>query len=372
MQKQHWQNIFRHIHLRPTQVILIGFAAAILIGGFLLSLPFSAADPTQPVPFQDAVFTSTTSVCVTGIITVDTGSSYSTLGHVIIMCLVQFGGLGFMTVATMLLMMLGRRITLRDRMVIQESLGGETGLRGLVRMVRRIILMTFTIEMAGALAFSLHFIPKYGWGRGIFISVFQSVSSFCNSGLDILGKWQPELAFTNLDTYVKNPLINITVMSLIVLGGLGFCVIEDLFRQRFNWRKLALHSKVVLTMTTALIIGGAIFFYLVETRNIPAESTFIKNGIAQTIGDPNLNTGQKIMASFFQSVTPRTCGYETVPQANLSQASKMMTIILMFIGASPASTGGGIKTTTAFVIMITILSVLRGSGGCLRLIPERG
>ena len=357
--QQHKKAFFKNFRLRPTQVIIIGFAAVILFGGFLLSLPFSAANPAQTVHFQDAVFTSTTAVCVTGLITVDTGSSYSTLGHIIIICLVQFGGLGFMTVATMLLMMLGRRITLRERLVIQESLG-ESGLRGLVRMVRRVVLMTFVIELAGAVAMSFRFIPKLGLGWGVFTSIFQSISSFCNAGLDIFGKYNPNLAFTSLDTYVTDPLINITVMSLIVLGGLGFCVIEDLLRQRFRFRKLALHSKVVISMTITMILGGALFFYLVETRNVQDVSTFAENGIAKTIGDPNLSTGQQIMASFFQSVTPRTCGYETVPQANLTPASKVMTVILMFIGASPASTGGGIKTTTAFIILITILSVLRG------------
>jgi len=324
----------------------------------LLSLPFSAVDPAHHVPFQDAVFTSATSVCATGLVTVDTGSSYSTCGHVIILLLVQFGGLGFMTVATMLLVLLGRRVTLKERLAIQESFG-EQGLRGLVRMVRSVVFTTLIIEALGAVVMAFRFIPMLGWGWGTFASVFHAVSAFCNAGLDLNGKWFPQLAFSGLDTFVTDPIINISVMVLIILGGLGFFVIADLFRQRFRWHKLSLHSKVVITMTAVLVIGGALFFFLVEGRNVPAVSTFAQTGVAQTIGDPNLTIGQKVMASLFQSVTASTCGFETIPQSNLGHASKMMTIILMFIGASPASTGGGIKTTTAFIILFAVIAALQ-------------
>ncbi len=331
--------------LSTTRIIALGFAAAILVGAFFLMLPVSSADGawTNPV---DALFTATTSICVTGLVTVTTAVHWSLFGQIVILILAQLGGLGVITAAMCVLILVGRRITLKDRMLIQETYNMDT-LSGLVRLVVRIVKGTFLLEGIGAVCYAAVFIPEFGFFPGLWKSIFNAVSAFCNAGMDVVGE-------TSLRAYAGNPVINVTTMVLIVLSGLGFMVwwnLIDSWKKRKEHKRgfaagLTLHTKLVLIMTAALVLGGALFFFLFEYRN-PA-----------TIGD--MGTGDKIMASFFQSVTTRTAGFETIPQAELTDGSTLLTMILMLIGGSPAGTAGGIKTTTVGILFLIILSTVRG------------
>ncbi len=331
--------------LSTTRIIALGFAAAILVGAFFLTLPVSSADGTWTNPV-DALFTATTSICVTGLVTVTTAVHWSLFGQIVILILAQLGGLGVITAAMCVLILVGKRITLKDRMLIQETYNMDT-LSGLVRLVVRIVRGTFLLEGIGALCYAAVFVPEYGLWPGLWKSVFNAVSAFCNAGMDVLGE-------TSLRAYAGNPLVNVTTMVLIVLSGLGFMVwwnLIDSWKKRKEHKRgfaagLTLHTKLVLIMTAALGFGGAPFFFLFEYRN-PA-----------TIG--NMGMGNKVMASFFQSVTTRTAGFETIPQAQLTDGSTLLTMILMLIGGSPAGTAGGIKTTTAGILILIILSTVRG------------
>ncbi len=331
--------------LSTTRIIALGFAAAIFVGAFFLMLPVSSAEGTWTNPI-DALFTATTSICVTGLVTVTTAVHWSLFGQIIILILAQLGGLGVITAAMCIFIVVGRKITLKDRMLIQETYNMDT-LSGLVKLVLRIVKGTFLLEGIGALFYAIVFIPEFGFLPGLWKAVFNAVSAFCNAGMDVLGE-------TSLRAYAQNPLVNITTMALIVLSGLGFMVWWDLID---SWKKrkekrrgfitgLKLHTKLVLIMTAALVLGGALFFFLFEYRN------------PGTIG--TMGTGDKVMAAFFQSVTTRTAGFETIPQAELTEGSTLLTMILMLIGGSPAGTAGGIKTTTVGILLLTILSTVRG------------
>lgn len=331
-----------------TRLIAGSFLLAILVGALLLMLPFSSAEGgfTHPV---DALFTATTSICVTGLVTVVTATHWSIAGKLIIMCLAQLGGLGIITAITMLLILLGRKITLKERMLISEAYNlGE--LKGMVFLVRRIVVGTLLVEMAGFLLYAIVFVPEYGLGNGLFCALFNSVSAFCNAGMDILGT-------ESLMPYVSNPLVNLTTMLLIVLGSLGFPVwwdILDSWRQGKKkelpvWKrfqKLKLHSKVVLFMTAFLILIPGVLFFLFEYHN------------PGTMG--KLSLAGKMQASLFQSITTRTAGFASVDQGQLTNASSLLTLILMFIGGSPAGTAGGMKTTTIAVLLCTVLCMARG------------
>ncbi|WP_243641229.1 TrkH family potassium uptake protein [Xylanivirga thermophila] len=323
--------------LSPTQVLAIGFASIILIGGILLSLPVASANG-QSIGFINSLFEATSAVCVTGLVVVDTGTDLSLFGQIVIITLIQIGGLGFMTAASLIFLALGKRITLRERLVMQEALN-QFNLEGLVRLTKNVIGVTFIIEGIGALLLSTRFIPLYGFKKGLYYSIFHAISAFCNAGFDLIGNYR------NLTGFVDDVVINMTVMGLIILGGLGFSVILDIWHHR-RFKKLSLHSKLAVFMTVMLILIGTAFFFIVEYNN------------PYTLADKPLPI--KILASLFQSVTPRTAGFNTIDQANLKDASKFMTILLMFIGASPASTGGGIKTVTASVIFFLTVSVVRG------------
>ena len=327
----------RTIRLLPTQVLVLGFASMIIMGALLLTLPV-ASSTGESIGFLNALFEATSAVCVTGLVVVDTGDDLSLFGQLVIITLIQMGGLGFMTMATMVFLLLGKRITLRERLVIQEALN-EFKLQGVVRLTRNIIGITFLIEGIGALILALRFVPMYGWGKGLYFSVFHAISAFCNAGFDLMGGYRSFTDFT--DDFI----VNFTIMGLIVCGGLGFSVLLDIYRNR-HFRKWSLHTKLVVCVTAALITMGALFFFIVEFNN-PA-----------TLGSQNWRG--KILGALFQSVTSRTAGFSTIDQASLTNASKFMTIILMFIGASPAGTGGGIKTTTASVILLAVLSVIKG------------
>lgn len=325
------------IRLKPGQILVIGFFAIILIGAILLSLPIATAS-REPIGFINAFFTATSAVCVTGLAVVDTGTFWSPFGKTVILILIQVGGLGFMTMATMAAFLMGRRITLRGRMVMQEELN-QLNISGIVRLTKYILMTTFGIELVGAILLSTRFIPIYGTAKGIAFSVFHSVSAFCNAGFDLIGNGQ------SLTPFVGDPMINFVIMTLILVGGIGFSVILDVAKNR-SYRKFSLHTKVVLYFSAVFLVAGFVLFLILEFNN-PA-----------TIG--NLPFGEKILASAFLTVTPRTAGFNTVDTASLTQASLFLTIILMFIGGSPGSTAGGIKTTTIGIVFLIVMMVIRG------------
>ena len=321
--------------LKPTQILASGFAFLIFVGGVLLSLP-TASKSGQSVGFLNALFTATSAVCVTGLVVADTYTQFSIFGQIVIMSLIQMGGLGIMTMATLVFLLLGKKITLRERLVMQEALNQLT-LSGLVKLTRRILLITITFEGVGAILLSIRFTQLYGLGRGLYYGLFHAVSAFNNAGFDLIG------GFRNLTPFVEDPIINIVIMSLIVFGGLGFSVIHDILSTR-DFKRLSLHSKVVITMTGVLLFSGFILFYLLEYSN------------PKTLG--LLSPLGKVLAAAFQSVTPRTAGFNTLSLTDLTMPSKYLTILLMFIGASPASTGGGIKTSTFASIIMMVYTVL--------------
>ena len=334
-------NIMRKkITMTPTQIIVIGFASMILAGTLLLNMPMASRNG-QPVGLINSLFTATSSVCVTGLVVVDTGTYWTAFGQVVILLLIQIGGLGFMTMSTLLSLLLGRRITLKERLLIQESLN-QFDLEGLVRLTKNIIIATIIIEFIGAIVFTIAFIPDYGLRKGIAFGVFHAVTSFCNAGFDLIG------GFRSFTPYVDNYIININTMILIIIGGLGFSVWMDIYEaiKERDMRNVTLHSKVVVSTTIILILSGALFIFIMELNN------------PDTI--KNISLSGKLLASFFQSVSPRTAGFNTLDMAVLTTPSKLMTIILMVIGGSPGSTAGGIKTATAAILFLTVISVIKG------------
>lgn len=330
------------ISLRPVQFIFLGFLAFILVGSFLLVIPWANSDGEWG-NYMTSLFTSTSAVCVTGLTTTDIATSFTVFGQIVILFLIQFGGLGFMTIATLLFMVIGKKITLKDRMALAEAYNQEE-LQGMVRLTRLIILCTFIIEISGALFLSFSFIPKFGWGRGIYYSIFHAISAFCNAGIDLMGVLSPGVGFA---PFLTDVICNLGIIFLIILGGLGFTVMRDIIAQKGKFSKFRFHTKAVLIVTGALLLIGVIGFLGLEWNN------------PKTLG--NLNFFEKLMASFFQAVTPRTAGFSTVGQGDLTRGGRVLTSILMFIGASPASTGGGIKTTTMFVLILTFICGIKGN-----------
>ncbi|HBA98061.1 MAG TPA: potassium transporter KtrB [Lachnospiraceae bacterium] len=334
--------------LSTTQVIALGFLSAILIGAVILSLPVSSADGTF-TPFVDSLFTSATSVCVTGLVVVTTATHWSLFGKIIIIILIQLGGLGIISFTTGIMMVIGRRITLRDRMLLEDALNLDT-LTGLVKFLRRVFKGTFIVESMGALGYSFVFIPEYGFIRGIWYSVFHSISAFCNAGIDILGE-------NSFVPYVLNPWINIVTMCLIVAGSIGFIVWWDItanvkklasheYTLKMALRRLHLHSKISIITTLCLIFGGAVFIFILEYNN------------TATIG--NMGIAGKIMASLFQSVVLRTAGFMTFSQAGLRSTTVLVCLFLMFIGGSSIGTAGGIKTTTFALLFLSTRATIKG------------
>jgi len=321
----------KKVNLQPTQILAIGFAVLIIIGSLLLMLPIASKDG-QSLSFIDALFTATSAVCITGLVVVDTATHFSLFGQLVILILIQIGGLGIMTAATLVFLILGKKITLRERLVMQEALH-QLNLSGLVKLTKYIIAFTFAIEGIGAVLLSFTFIKDYGLAKGIYYSIFHAVSAFNNAGFDLMGD------FNSLTFYVENPLVNLVIMTLVVVGGLGFSVIYDIFSKR-NIRNLSLNSKVVLSTTAILLFTGFVLFYILEYSN------------PKTLG--NLNPKGKILAAAFHSVTPRSGGFVTLNIKDMTTASKYFTMLLMFIGASPGSTGGGIKVTTFAIIVMII------------------
>lgn len=336
------------LHLSTTQIIALGFLCAILLGTFFLTLPCSAASGAATSPV-DALFTATTSVCVTGLVTVPTYLHWSLFGKIVILILIQLGGLGIISFTTGIMMVIGRKITLKDRILLEDALNLNT-LSGLVKFLRKVFLGTFLVEAAGAVCYSFVFIPQYGLLRGCWYSLFHSVSAFCNAGIDILGD-------NSLGDYLTHPWMNAVTMVLIILGGLGFIVWWDILSvwKKYHWRnfslkrifgRLHLHTKITLTATLALIVIGGFSVFLLEFDN------------PGTIG--NLNFFEKLQASFFQSVSTRTAGYITFSQADLRGSTAMICLMLMFIGGSPIGTAGGIKTTTFILLVLSTMTTVKG------------
>lgn len=330
-----------------TRIIALGFLGAILLGTLLLMLPVCARSG-EATNVVDALFTSTTSVCVTGLVTVPTFSHWSVVGQIVIALLIQVGGLGVITFTMVFLLALRRRIGMKQRLLIQDAYNLDT-IQGLVILIKKIVKGTLVVEGIGALLYMTVWIPDFGL-RGIWMSLFNAVSAFCNAGMDVLG---PD----SLAPYVANPVINLTTMLLIILGGIGFPVwwnVVDILRQRHRKRRdvrmslhhLSLHTKLVLFMTFSLILLGAFFVFLLEYSN-PA-----------TLG--GLPLWQKIQAAFFQSVTTRTAGFFTISQSGLNKATALICCIFMFIGGSPSGTAGGIKTTTTAILILTVISIIKG------------
>lgn len=333
--------------LTTTQIITFSFLLVILIGTLLLTSPVVSADGRK-TPFVDALFTATTCVCVTGLVTVTTATHWNLLGHIIILVLIQIGGLGVVAMTTIFTMLLGKKISLSSRMLLGDAFNLDT-LKGLVRFLRKVFIGTFLVEGIGAILYLPVFVPEYGL-KGIWYSVFHSVSAFCNAGIDLLGA-------DSFIPYVHNVWMNIVTMMLIVMGGLGFIVWFDfitVLRKRVlkeNYGKgifesLKLHTKIVLMMSLGLILVSAVLYFIFEYNN------------PETIG--NFTLGEKILAACFQSVTTRTAGFVTIPQKGLTTPSVVVTLFLMFIGGSSVSTAGGVKTTTIAVLLLTVLATVRG------------
>ena len=333
----------KRIRFTTTQIILLSFLLVILIGSVLLALPISSTNGIA-VPYIDALFTATTSTCVTGLVTLPTFSTWSVFGQIVILILIQVGGLGVITIMTGLMLLLHRKLGISDRLLIQEAFNLNT-MSGLVKFVKNVLFGTLIIEGIGAVLYMLVFVPEFG-AKGIWISVFNSVSAFCNAGIDII-------ADNSLCNYAANPLINIVTSALVILGGLGYIVWWDVLRvvksrspqNRKIFRHLTLHSKIAITVTAGLILAGAILIFIFEYAN------------PLTIGEMDLF--DKIQVSFFQSVTTRTAGFASVPQENLTNASAAVSIILMLIGGSPVGTAGGMKTVTITVLICAAFATIR-------------
>ena len=327
-------------HLSSAQVVLIGFLAIILAGSVLLCLPISSADG-KVVSYVDALFTATTATCVTGLVTVPTVSTWSIFGQVIILLLIQIGGLGVITIAASIMMMLGKRIGIGNRILIQDSFNLNS-LSGIVKFIKKVIIGTLIIEGIGTLLYMTVFVPDFGI-KGIWISVFNSVSAFCNAGIDIISE-------NSLCDYALNPVINLTTSFLIISGGIGFVVWWDVIeiiknKKRRHLRFLSLHSKIAISATAVLIVVGTILFFIFEYNNPLTMQSY--------------SLIEKVEASFFQSVTTRTAGFATIPQENFTNASSIVSLLLMFIGGSPVGTAGGIKTVTFVILLATAASVIK-------------
>lgn len=327
--------------MHPAQIMVIGFAAVILLGAIILNLPI-VTQSGESVGFINALFTATSAVCVTGLVVVDTATYWNHLGQIIIITLIQVGGLGFMTIATMFALLTKKKINLRERLLIQESLN-QKDLSGLVKLTRYVILITFLIEGIGAILLSFTFIPQFGLGRGVWYSIFHAISAFCNAGFDLMGSVSGP--FTSLISYVDNFMIVITISMLIILGGIGFPVMLDVINAK-KFSKLNMHSKIVIITSGILIVIGTTLIFIVEFNN--------KN----TLG--TLSMPGKFLAALFQSVAARTAGFNTIDLPLLHESSLFIMMILMFIGASPASTGSGIKTTTLATLLITVKCFISG------------
>ncbi len=320
--------------LSAPQIVIFGFLAVIMIGAFLLMLPISS-EMGSITPFIDALFTSVTSVCVTGLVVFDTATYWSSFGQAVILVLVQIGGLGVISVAAFFSLAIGRKIGVFQRSAMQEAVAAPT-LGGIVKLTSFLLKATFIIELVGAVILAPVFIGDFGIKKGIWMSVFHSVSAFCNAGLDLMGVREK---YSSLTSYAQNPVVNITVMMLVVIGGLGFLTWDDIKSHGIKFKKYRMQSKVILVSTFLLIFIPAVFFFIFEFTDMAL--------------------GKRVLASLFQSVTTRTAGFNTANLSTMSEASQSLMIFLMLIGGSPGSTAGGMKTTTFAVLVICALAIFR-------------
>ncbi len=319
----------------PPLLLGISFITIILIGTLLLNLPL-ASKSGESIGFINAFFTATSATCVTGLIVVNTAMYWSTFGKIVIISLIQIGGLGTMVIFTMIAILLRKKIGLKQRLLIKEQLNYDS-LKGLVRLVKSVVLISFLIELTGAILLSFKFIPMFGFGKGISYSLFHSISAFCNAGFDLFGN--------SLESYYFDTFLNLIIMSLVIMGGLGFTVYLDIYKKR-HWKNFNLHTKLVIITTVILLLVGTILFLLIENWN------------PDTIG--NMSFKNKLLVASFQSTIVRTAGFNSIPTAPLRDATIFLLTILMFIGGSPASTAGGIKTTTFGVLLFSTISTLKG------------
>ena len=328
------EKTYKKKHLTSFQLIILGFAGVILLGSILLMLHFSSVDRI-PTPFHEALFTATSAVCVTGLVVKDTGSYWSMAGQTIILVLIQIGGLGVVTVAASVSILSGKKISLMQRSTMQDAISAPK-VGGIVRLTRFILKGTFLLEAAGALLLLPAFLPDYG-GKGIWMSAFHSISAFCNAGFDILGT--ADNPFPSLTRYSGNAFVNVEIMLLIIVGGIGFLTWDDIYTNKLNFKCYRMQSKIILMTTAGLILFPTVFFFVCDLKNLSA--------------------GKRLLAAVFQSVTTRTAGFNTINISKMSEASKAVMIMLMLIGGSPGSTAGGMKTTTFTVLILNAIATFR-------------
>ncbi len=327
-----------HERFSTTRLIAIGFALIIVLGTLLLSLPFAVK--TGESSLLTSFFTAVSATCVTGLAAADTYQHWTLFGQLVILCMLQVGGLGFMTIGSFISVLLKRRIGLQERATLHESVN-TLELAGVVRLVKRIVQGSFIIEGIGALLLAMRFIPRFGVANGIYFSIFHSVSAFCNGGFDLMGI---EAEYSSMTAFEGDALVNLTLCALILIGGIGFIVWDDVINHKWHFKKYLLHSKIVIVATLALTAGGTLLFLIFENDATLAGMTF----------------PQKLLGALFSAVTPRTAGFNTVDTASLSNAGTMLTMLLMFVGGSPGSTAGGAKTTTVVVLLCYALAMVRG------------
>lgn len=321
--------------LSPARFLVLGYLILIILGTILLSLPWATV-ANQGLSTIDALFTATSATAVTGLIVVNTAHDLSLFGQLVVLVLIQIGGLGLMTSSTLVVLLLGRKISFKERIIVKEEIN-HFDFSGLLRVVKYIISLTLGIELLGAVLLFFRFNSLFSVGKAIYFAIFHAISAFCNAGFDLFG--------TSLEGFVTDPYTNLVITTLFIIGGIGFAVLADIYHKR-EFSPLTLHSKLVLLLTVILIGVGVCGIFLLEFAN------------PKTLGD--LSVGNKLVAAYFQGVTPRTAGFNTVPIGNLTAGSLFLVIILMIIGASPGSTGGGLKTTTVGVLLLTTYSLVRG------------
>lgn len=330
--------------LSHIQIIALGYFLITLAGTFLLMLPFATRSGVS-APFGTAIFTSVSASCVTGLILENTVTYWSLFGQIVILALIQLGGLGYMTIATVFYRLIIRKHGLREKVIMAESIN-TTRMNNFSSLIKKIFLGSIIIEFTGAVLLSIRFVSLFGWAKGIYYGVFHSISAFCNAGFDLLGSPTP---FNSLVAFNNDPLVILVISALVIIGGLGFLVWDDISLKRFRFKKLNLHSKIVLTVSAVLLCLGTLLFFIFENNKLFSDMSF----------------SSKLLNSFFSAVTPRTAGFNTVDIASFSEASKLLTVILMFIGGSSGSTAGGIKTTSLFIIFAFVASKVRGKDSIL-------
>lgn len=323
--------------LSGVQILALGFAIVILVGAIILTLPISSKSGNA-TNFLDSLFTATSAVCVTGLVTLDTGTYWNEFGQIVIMLLIEVGGLGFMAFTTLLAILLKRRITLRDRLIMQEAMN-TFSIQGLVKMVERIVLFTVLVQIIGGLLLATQFIKDYGSLKGLYFGIFHSVSAFCNAGFDLFG------GYSSVTSYSSNAIVLLTLSMIIIVSGLGFTVIIELLKYKKD-RRLSTHTKLVLLMTSILLFSGILFMFALEYNN------------PETLGPMSIKN--KILNAIFAGVSPRTAGFNSISLDGMTSGGKFLTIILMYIGGSPGSTAGGLKTATFGIIVLTVVSVIKG------------